>query len=128
MPKSIVVDASALIALICQETGGRLVEKNLSNIEISTVNLAEVASYLIKKGLDVEETTSLLNDLAIPAIPFDETQAFCAAHLVNKTAAKGLSLGDRACLALAMQKDQSVLTADKVWKELDLNIEINLIR
>lgn len=128
MPKPIVLDASALIVLIYQENGEQLVEKNLLNAEISTVNIAEVASYLIKKGLAIEEATLLLNDLSIPTIPFDETQAFIAAQLVNKTASKGLSLGDRACIALAMQKDQSVLTADKIWQELNLNIEVNLIR
>lgn len=128
MPKPIILDASALIALIYQENGASVVEKNLPNAEISTVNLAEVASFLVKKGLNVKEVTSLLNDLSIPAIPFDETHAFLAAHLVNKTADKGLSLGDRACLALAMQNGQAVFTADKVWKELDLNIKINLIR
>ncbi len=128
MPKPVVLDASALIALIYQEKGAILVEESLPHVEISTVNLAEVASFLVKRGLTVGDATSLLNDLAIPTIPFDDTQAFLSAHLVNKTADKGLSLGDRACLALAIHKDQSVLTADKIWKELDLNLEINLIR
>ena len=127
MSKSIVLDASALIALIYQENGANLVEKNLPDAEISTVNLAEVASFLVKKGLNIEEVSSLLNDLSIPTIPFNETQAFLSAHLINKTADKGLSLGDRACLALAIQKDQAVLTADKIWKELDLNVKINFI-
>lgn len=126
MTKPMVLDASALIALICQENGGNLVEKNLPDVEISAVNLAEVVSFFVRKGLDIEEITDLLNDLSIATIPFDEAQAFLAAHLVNKTANKGLSLGDRACLALAMKKDQAVLTADKVWKELDLNIKIHL--
>jgi ribonuclease VapC len=128
MPKAIILDASALIALIYQENGGHLVEKNLPNVEISAINLAEVASFLIKKGLAIEEAASLLNDLSIPTIPFDETQAFLTAQLINKTAQYGLSLGDRACLALAILKSQAVLTADKIWRGLHLDIEIKLIR
>ncbi len=128
MSKLIVLDASALIALIYQEDGCHLVEKNLPHLEISAVNLAEVATYLIKKGHAQEEANVLLNDLSIPTIQFDETQAFLTASLINKTTGYGLSLGDRACLALAILKSQVVLTADKIWQKLNLNIEIKLIR
>jgi ribonuclease VapC len=128
MTKPIVLDASALIALIYQENGGDLVEKYLPNAEISTVNLAEVATYMIKQGLDLKEAVSLLKDLSIPAIDFDEEQAFIAAQLLEKTNSKGLSLGDRACLALGMRLNQMVLTADKIWQELDLAVKIKLIR
>lgn len=128
MSQSVILDASALIALIYQEAGMEVVEKYLSTSEISTVNLTEVAAYMIKQGITITEVVALLQDLSIPTIEFNEVQAFCAAHLVEKTASKGLSLGDRACLALAMQKNYPVLTADKAWASLDLNVKIKLIR
>ncbi len=128
MSKAIVLDSSALIALIGEEEGSVVVEKYITNSEISTVNLAEVASYMIRHGMEKEIATSLLKDLAIPTVDFDVSQAFIAASLIPKTKFKGLSLGDRACLALAMQRSAMVLTGDKAWTELGLKVKIKLIR
>jgi ribonuclease VapC len=128
MIKKVVLDASALIALIYQEKGQDVVEKYLPNAEISTVNFSEVAAYVIKKGIPAKEAIALLRDLSLDIIDFDESQSLLAAQLILKTSAKGLSLGDRACLALAYENKHSVLTADKIWATLDLNIDIVLIR
>lgn len=128
MSTPIVLDASALIALIYQEKGSDLVEKHLKNAVISSVNLAEVASYMMRQGVEIKAAIGFLEDLAILSIDFNESHAFLAASLISKTAPKGLSLGDRACLALAIQQNSLVLTADTVWGELDLEVKIKLIR
>ncbi len=95
---------------------------------MSAVNWAEVASHLVARGLPADQVASLLGELAIDVTAFDEEQALAAAQLVPLTAAHGLSLGDRACLALAMQRGVPVLTADKAWSRLTLDAEIILIR
>lgn len=126
--EKVVFDASALIALIYQEKGCELVEKYLPHAEISTVNLAEVASYMIKKEVPSKEAAQLLQDLSLDVKPFDESQALLAAALYSTTSVKGLSLGDRACLALAITQKHPVITADKVWATLKLDAKIILIR
>lgn len=128
MKKQIIMDASALIALISEEKGMEIVEKHLAHAQISTVNLTEVASFLIKQGMLQNEAIELLKDLSLTAVDYDEFQAFLAASLIKQTASKGLSLADRACLALAIQRDLPVLTADKVWAELHLPVKIKVIR
>lgn len=124
MSKHYILDASALIAVIYEEKGAGIVEDNLSNALISAVNYTEVASYLVRNGADV----SLLRDISLPIIPYDENQTIIAAKLLPRTMSKGLSLGDSACLALAITKELPVLTADKAWKFLDIGIKIRLIR
>ena len=128
MSKIIILDASALIALIYEEKGMDVVEKHLPHAEISAVNWSEVICYMIRQGLNPSEVTKLLTDLSLPIIDFTETQAVSAAVLIEKTSSKGLSFGDRACLSLAMQKNCLALTADKVWGTLKLDINIELIR
>lgn len=128
MQKSVVLDASALIALIYEEKGMELVEKHMPHSLISSVNMTEVASYMIKQGMPELQVIKLLEDLGLKVIDYDFSLAMTAAKLIKKTAAKGLSLGDRACLALAIHQNLDVLTADKVWSQFDLGIEINLIR
>lgn len=128
MSKSVILDASALIAFIYQEKGMEVVEEYLPHSKISTINLTETATFMIKQGLHAKEVNESLKDLSLTIIHFDESQAFLAARLVEKTANSGLSLGDRACLALGIQENLPVLTADKIWTSLSLNIKIKLIR
>lgn len=128
MAAVIVLDASALIAAIYDEKGADVVDRQLSGALISTVNLTEVASYLVREGMDFTQARELLKDLALETAAYDEGQAYLAAKLLPITAAKGLSLGDRACLALAMIRKLPVLTADKAWKTLDLEVKVELIR
>ena len=124
----VVLDASALIALIYAEKGANIVEKHLSHSIISTVNLAEVASYLAMQGMDNKMVASLLDDLALEIVSFNQEHAFLTTDLRPKTKSKGLSLGDRACLALAISEKLPVLTADTAWAKLDLKVKIQLIR
>jgi len=126
--KNIVLDSSALIALLFEEKGASVVEPYLASAKISVVNLAEVVSYLIEKNMAIRQIKGLFADLAIDIIPYDEEQAFLTGELRAKCRAQGLSLGDRACLALAKCKKLPVLTADKIWAKLDVGVKIELIR
>jgi len=129
MNKSIVLDASALLALLNQESGHRQIEEVLPNAVMSAVNVSEVISVLIRNQITDEEARNITADLVKEIIPFDESQAYIAASLIKKTKRYGLSFGDRACLALAKVNRIPVLAADKIWSKLDVaDIKIKLIR
>ena len=123
----VVLDTSAILALINQEPGADRVEQSLSGAIISSVNLSEVATILAGLGLLMEDIQPMLLDL-ITTVDFDDSQAFIAASLRQKTKAKGLSFGDRACLALGLTSQATVLTADRAWRDLDVGVQVTLIR
>ena len=132
MTTKIVLDASSVIALINREKGCEIVEKYLEEAIISTVNFAEVISVvnreLFKSEADRIEGLKLITDTLPQIIDFDVNQAIILGELDSITKKYGLSLGDRACLALAKYKNIPVLTADKTWSKLNLGIKIKLIR
>ena len=123
-----VLDASALLALMNDEPGADAVSSALPRAVISAVNLTEVVAKLCDYGLSEEETWEALGDFDLEVAPFDEALAYVAGELHRSTRRKGLSLGDRACLALAKEKGRAALTTDRAWAELDLDIEVRLIR
>lgn len=125
---SVVLDASALLALINKEKGYEIVEKYLPDSIMSSINLAEVATVLMRLDIPFDEVTDLLSNIMKEIIPFDERQAYIAARWYQKTKTFGLSLADRACLALAESKKLSVITADKAWANIDKSIEVILLR
>lgn len=128
MSQPIIVDTSALLAVLKEEPGAELVYPHLPYAVISSVNLIEAASYLVGQGLSLEETSHIIQDLSLDIAAHDMQQAFIAASLLPHTKSKGLSLGDRACLALALHRNLPVFTADKVWASLDIGVDIRLIR
>jgi ribonuclease VapC len=97
---------------------------------MSALNWAEVVGYYSRSGGSEQDIRALLDPLPINRIPFDETIAYMAGMMLPITRAAGLSLGDRACLALAKQLSVKVLTADRSWKPLGvaLGIDVELIR
>jgi PIN domain nuclease of toxin-antitoxin system len=123
-----VLDASALLTLLNAEKGADLVQELLPRAVISSVNLAEVVTRLSLLKMPEIEIHEILDPLGLEIIPFDENQAFQAGVLSKITQSLGLSLGDRACLALAVTTHKNVVTADRIWKELKLGIEIQLVR
>ena len=123
-----VLDASALLTLLNTEKGADLVQELLPRAVISSVNLAEVVTRLSLLKIPEIEIHEILDPLGLEIIPFDENQAFQAGVLSKITQSLGLSLGDRACLALAVTTHKNVVTADRIWKELKLGIEIQLVR
>lgn len=124
----VVLDASALLALLNAEKGAQLVEDLLPQSVTSAVNLAEVATRLSVVGMPENEIREALMLLGLETIPFDQEQAFQAGLLYPHTASLGLSLGDRACLALANGTAATAVTADRAWKNLDIEVQIQLIR
>ncbi len=124
----IVLDASALLAFMFQESGHELVAPHLEDSCLSTVNLSEVIGRFVRDGHDAEAVLNKLLSTPIEIVPFSAQQAGVAALLLPLGKPLGLSLADRACMALAMTRNVPVLTADTIWQELDLPIEINLIR
>lgn len=132
MTTKIVLDASSVIALINREKGCEIVEKYLEDSIISTVNFAEVIAVvnreLFKTEADRIEGLKLITDTLPQIIDFDVNQAIISGEFDSITKKYGLSLGDRACFALAKYKNIPVLTADKAWSKLNLGIKIKLIR
>jgi len=125
----VVLDASAILAIIFQERGAeKLTDELMDNAVISTVNLAEVQSKLIKKGFESEEAWETALSLVTAAEPFTSEQARIAGDLIAKTEKYGLSLGDRSCLALAITLKAPVYTTEQVWRNLKVGISIHVIR
>ena len=125
----IVLDASAILAMLNDEPGAeKITPELLSRATASAVNLAEVQTMLVREGGDPDESWALAID-PIPDIePFTAEQARIAGTLVQKTSSLGLSLGDRACLALAIALESPVYTTDRLWKKLKLGIPIHVLR
>ena len=123
-----VLDASALLALLNRESGADRVAAVMAGARISAVNLIEVISKLIDKGLDGPTVVAGLSELDIVVVDMDRPQAERAGLLRREPRAIGLSLGDRACLALAQESGSIALTGDRAWAALTLGIEVELIR
>lgn len=124
----VILDASAVIALLRREKGAEVVASAIPGATMSTVNVSEVASWLADAGVQEKEIRLTLDGLKLDFTAFDGEAAFAAACLRKATREKGLSFGDRACLALAQSLALPVLTADRIWAELDIGVEVVLIR
>ena len=127
---SVVLDASALLALLKGEPGGMKVASVIADAAISVVNLSEVVSHFVRAGMPAEEVEDMLDALPLTLISADAPLAWEAGRLRDVTAEAGLSLGDRFCLALAKRDGLPAWTADKVWKSIAgaANTKVVLIR
>lgn len=123
-----VLDASAVLALLHSEPGAKVVEEAFEQAVISTVNWSEVYQRWVARGVDVADLRGDVEALRLEILPFTVEDAEQAAALWNSTRRLGLSLGDRACLALAQRLGLPALTADRAWLELDLGIQVQAIR
>jgi ribonuclease VapC len=123
-----IMDSSAILAMLLMEPGSDKVAELLSHAGLSAVNLAEVVAKLTQRGVPFSEANRMVRLLQLQIMPFDDAQALASAALYAPTRPLGLSLGDRACLALAQRRQLPVLTADRAWAKLDLGIEVKLIR
>ena len=123
-----VLDASAVLALLNQEPGMDRVEAVLADSCLGTINYCEVLGKLIDAGVpeqDARESVELLN---VEIVSFDTDMARLAAVLRLTTKKLGLSLGDRSCLALALARRNTAVTAERIWAKLKLGVKIELIR
>ena len=126
--RAYVFDSSAVLALISDEAGSDAVEAILPGAHISAVNLAEVTSILCHRGLDPEEVFDNVTALGLGVVPFDARLAYRVGELRISTRAHGLSLGDRACLATAESLSATAATAERVWGQLNIGIQVHVIR
>jgi PIN domain nuclease of toxin-antitoxin system len=124
-------DASAVLAFLRAEPGAERLEAVLADSRdhfLGAVNLAEVASWLNERGMPADELNAFLTELDLHIRPFESALAAATGLLRAPTKPKGLSLGDRACLALAQSLDAVALTTDREWRGLQLDIRIECIR
>jgi len=113
-----VLDSSAILAVIFEEFGAEVIRPLLDCSLVSSVNLAEVYSKLSEKGIFDEQSIDDLQKLGLEIVDFDLPQALKVADLRPLTRHLGLSLGDRCCLALAMIRNTTAVTADREWQKL----------
>lgn len=125
---SVVLDASAVLAYFHNEPGQQRVSAALDDAVINTVNWAEVLQKITAAGGDAERLGDGLIALGLGVEPLQLDDARVIARLWPITRSVGLSLGDRACLATAHRLGLPTLTADQAWSELDLDLDIHLIR
>ena len=126
--RAAVWDASALLAILLRERGWQQYAQEMIAGSINAVNLSEVATRLLALGGSAASVREVLGGLPLRVCPFSEEIAYRAANLRASTASLGLSLGDRACLAQALELNLPALTADRIWSRLDLAMEVVLIR
>jgi ribonuclease VapC len=123
-----VLDASALLAVLGDEPGGERIAPLLDGAVISTVNWSETLARYVDLRLDIAGRDTEVEALGVSLAPFTSRQAEVAAGLVPLTREAGLSLGDRACLALALDLGGTPVTADRAWKRVDVGLDVTLIR
>ncbi len=128
MSKAVVLDSSALLCLLNGEAGAERVAEALPSAVIGAVNLAEVVTKLRERGLSAEEVVEALGGLNLDVRPFTAVQAYATGHLRHATRSQGLSLGDRACLALAVELGAPALTADQAWGKVEAGAAVEVIR
>jgi ribonuclease VapC len=128
LPDLAVLDSSAILAVFFNEPGAEIVLPILQGALLGTVNLAEIHTRMLESGARAQQTWNWITNLQCEVCFFTDDHARVAAELRPITRPYGLSLGDRACLALAIQREATVYTTDKVWKELPLRIGIEVIR
>ncbi len=124
----IVLDASALLAFLFREPGHEQVATVLHDCCMSTVNLSEVVGRFVRDGHHGQAVWARLQATSIEFVAFTGEQASVAAQLLPHTQPLGLSLGDRACLALALDRDIPAMTADRAWAQLKIGAIMQVIR
>ncbi|MDB5712570.1 MAG: twitching motility protein PilT [Sphingomonas bacterium] len=123
----IVLDASALLALLRDEPGGDEVADVLNDSHMCVVNLAEVTSHFVHNDMPPNEVDAMLRPLPVTLVEADAELARVAGHLRAVTSKAGLSLGDRFCLALAMREGLPAWTADRQWASVAQNIGVDVV-
>ena len=123
-----VFDSSALLTIAFQEDGADVAARYVHDGIMSAVNASEVVGKFVDLGFADDEARRAFLAFGLTIRPFDEHCAMAAGLLRPATRKQGLSLGDRACLALAVRERVRVVTADRAWARLDLSIDVQVIR
>jgi PIN domain nuclease of toxin-antitoxin system len=124
-----VLDSSALLAVSKGERGAEFVIEliNSQDCVISSVNMAEVATRLLDLGLPAHELQRAVTQFGVDVIDFNQEQALACAALRPATKSAGLSLGDRACMALAKLMDGVAVTADQAWQDVRISAGVKVL-
>jgi len=122
----VVLDASAVLALLQNEPGAERVAAVLDGAQISRVNLAEVLQKLSQRGFQPEELLPALQELGLGFQSLEDADLIQMARWYPRTRSFGLSLGDLACLALAHRLAAPAWTADRIWAQLPLIPEVTI--
>ncbi|HEX8669733.1 MAG TPA: type II toxin-antitoxin system VapC family toxin [Allosphingosinicella sp.] len=122
------LDASALLSVLLGERGAEEIVDLLPGAVIGAVNLAEVVAKLQERGVPENEIEENIAELDLPVVPFDEAQAIAAGKLRLPTRSLGLSLGDRACLALAIARGAAAVTTDRSWAGVEVGAKVIVAR
>lgn len=127
--KTRVFDSSAILAYLYNERGKPLVRTLLKEYTpiISSVNISEILGKLIDDDMPLDTALEIVNSLEMTIVPFDLNLAGKTAELRPLTQKLGLSLGDRACIATAMEAGSPVVSAERIWEKLDV-CEVHMIR
>ena len=128
MNETYVLDASAVLCLLQEEKGAERVAEALPAAIIGAVNYSEVVGKLVETGIDEATVNGLIDKLQLTVIPFDRIQARLAGALRAATRKFGLSLGDRACLALAAAEGATALTCERIWTKLEAPCKVETLR
>lgn len=125
-----VLDASALLALLRDEPGAERVRSALRSSAMTTINFGEVVGFYARRGASERDIRALLHPLSVERIAFDEELAYVVGLMLPATSSAGLSLGDRACLALAIRLGAKALTADRSWSRIarTVGVDVEIIR
>ncbi|WP_020472299.1 type II toxin-antitoxin system VapC family toxin [Zavarzinella formosa] len=124
----VVLDASAVLAVLLSERGGEVVAPRLHQACVSSVNYSEILARAVRLSGSLEDSRRHVDRHQLLVVPFDTDQAVMAASLIPATKSLGLSFADRACLGLGLSRGLPVLTADKSWGGLSLGVAIEVIR
>lgn len=122
-----VLDSSAVLALLLGEPGAERVTQTLPGALISTVNVAEIVTKLCERGMPHNQARLTIEAIGVEIVAFTTDQACLTGELRNTTRSAGLSLGDRACLALAQQRNLPAITADTAWSQVP-GVDVIVIR
>lgn len=125
---SAVLDSSVVLAALNKEPGADKLADVILDAMISTVNLAEVVGKLVTRGSSEPMFRQLLMGFGLEVVDFNQPLAEATGAMITKTRGHGLSLGDRACLALAESVQLPVYTADRKWADVEVACEVRLIR
>lgn len=114
----VVLDASAILALLKSERGASKVAGVIADASVCAINQAEVISHFVHLGAPLDEVRAMLAALPYTVVAADDALAWDAGYLRAATSSAGLSLGDRFCLALGKRLNAPVYTADRAWKNV----------
>jgi ribonuclease VapC len=124
----IVLDSSAILSVLHLEAGAESIASTMSQSLVSVANEAEVITVLIRRGKSPMQAVEYVAGLPYRRVELDVSLAQRAGALWRDVKPRGLSLGDRCCLALAEREGLPILTGDKRWADLSLGIEVRLFR